>query len=153
MKALAFIAALFLPGTYIATLFGMSMFDWKGDSGSSMSATSSSSSQPRTVMPSIWIYWVVSVVLTFVVITGWRIWWVKQDRAFRKRLPKVVRGSRPDEGPIETNAASERALTKNFWEEVFEVRKPKRPLTLLQRKKAKNSIRQASNNIEPNQQV
>jgi hypothetical protein len=107
MKALAVITALFLPGTYIATLFSMSMFDWQGGSSSSANSTSngasSSSSQSAVVMPYIWIYWVISVILTFIVITGWRIWWVKQDREFREKLPKVVRSTVSKDDPPKAN--------------------------------------------------
>ena len=125
MKVLAVITALFLPGTYIATLFSMSMFDWQGGNNSSINSASngtvSSSSQSAIVMPYIWIYCVISAILTFTVIIGWRIWWVKQDREFKKRLPKVVRSTALDE-----------ILPKPFWEEVFGVN--------LKRKKTKQSI-------------
>ena len=130
MKALAVIAAVFLPGTYIATLFSMSMFNWQGGNASSASSassgTSSSSSQSKVVMPYIWIYWVVSVILTFIVIIGWRIWWVNQDREFRKRLPKVVRSTALDEGHVQTPRATEGILVERFWEEVFGVELPKK---------------------------
>jgi hypothetical protein len=122
MKVLAVITALFLPGTYIATLFSMSMFDWQGGNNSSASnGTASSSSESAIVMPYIWIYCLISAILTITVVIGWRIWWVIQDREFRKRLPKVVRSTALDE-----------VLQKTFWEEVFGVS--------LHRKKTKQSI-------------
>lgn len=97
MKALAVITALFLPGTYIATLFSMSMFNWQGlisaSSTSTADGNSSSTSQHGIVMPYIWIYCVVSAILTAIVILGWRLWWVKQDREFHRQLPKLVRTS------------------------------------------------------------
>jgi hypothetical protein len=122
MKVLAVITALFLPGTYIATLFSMSMFDWQGGNNSSASnGTASSSSESAIVMPYIWIYCLISAILTITVVIGWRIWWVIQDREFRKRLSKVVRSTALDE-----------VLQKTFWEEVFGVS--------LHRKRTKQSI-------------
>jgi Mg2+ and Co2+ transporter CorA len=32
MKTLAFLTTLFLPGTFIATVFSTGMFNWQGDS-------------------------------------------------------------------------------------------------------------------------
>lgn len=49
MKTLAFITALFLPGTYIATLFSISMFEWQASPSNAPSPSSSSSS--TTVSP------------------------------------------------------------------------------------------------------
>lgn len=125
MKDLAVITALFLPGTYIATLFSMSMFDWQGVSNSSANSasngTSSISPQSSIVMPYIWIYWVVSAILTFTVIIGWRVWWVKQDREFRKRLPRVVRSTALDEGRLQTPSDAGRVLPKTFCKEAFGV--------------------------------
>lgn len=38
MKTLALVTAVFLPATFIATLFSMSMFDWQGEHGSVVSS-------------------------------------------------------------------------------------------------------------------
>lgn len=76
-------------------------------------------------MPYIWIYWVISVILTIIVIIGWRVWWVSQHREFRKRLPKVVRSTALDEGSLQTPNVNEKALERSFWEEVFGVNSPK----------------------------
>jgi hypothetical protein len=136
MKALAVITALFLPGTCITTLFSRSMFDWQGGNNSSANSasnrTSSSSSQSAIAMPYIWIHWIISAILTFTVIIGWRIWWVKQDREFRKRLPKVVPRTALDEERLQTPIATEKVLAKTFWEEVFQVK--------LRRKRIKPSV-------------
>jgi hypothetical protein len=83
-------------------------------------------------MPYIWIYWVISAILTFTVIIGWRIWWVKQDREFRERPLKVVRSTALDEGRLQTPSATEKVLAKTFWEEVFQVK--------LRRKRIKQSV-------------
>lgn len=63
MKTLALVTAIFLPATFIATLFSMSMFDWQADSGSAV------------LSPEFWIFWVVSVPLSIAVLAAWWCFW------------------------------------------------------------------------------
>lgn len=63
MKTLALVTAIFLPATFTATLFSMSMFDWQADSSSAV------------LSPKFWIFWVVSVPLTIAVLTAWWCFW------------------------------------------------------------------------------
>ena len=84
MKTLAFITALFLPGTYVATLFSMSMFEW--NASSSPSSPSSSSSSSPILSSKFWIYWAITIPLTIAVIAFWRVWWVQQDKAYQAQL-------------------------------------------------------------------
>ena len=77
MKTLAFITALFLPGTFIASLFSSNMFDWQA---------SSDGSERPTVSHYFWIYWVVAAPLTILVLIGW-VWWYKRaDTEYRRVL-------------------------------------------------------------------
>ena len=76
MKALAVITALFLPGDFMSSLFGMSIFDWQGDDGDAV------------VSYRFWIYWCITIPLTILILVLWRAWWVGQDRYFREHLSK-----------------------------------------------------------------
>lgn len=83
MTTFTFIAAMFLPGTFVATLFSMSMFDWKADSGASESSDSIDSTQSY-VSGKFWLFWAIAVPLTLITMCGWLIWfkyanwkWVK----------------------------------------------------------------------------
>ncbi|OCK99289.1 uncharacterized protein K441DRAFT_602405 [Cenococcum geophilum 1.58] len=67
MKTLAFITTLFLPGTFVATVFSMSMFNW--------GASASDKSSSRVVSSYFWVYWAVTVPLTLIVAFSWRLWW------------------------------------------------------------------------------
>lgn len=78
MKTLAFITAVFLPGSYVASLFSMSMFDWQ--------ASDSSSSYGLSVSSYIWVYWVVTVPLTLLIMAVWRKWWQREDRGYKREL-------------------------------------------------------------------
>ncbi|KAI8962077.1 hypothetical protein F5Y11DRAFT_324184 [Daldinia sp. FL1419] len=88
MKALAVITALFLPGEYIGTLFGVSMFNWEtGTAGDPAISEDAPKGWPHPiVMPSFWIYWAFTIPLTLFIVGAWRAWWVNQDRYFRRHL-------------------------------------------------------------------
>ncbi|KAK4165313.1 hypothetical protein QBC43DRAFT_315695 [Cladorrhinum sp. PSN259] len=55
MKIIAVLTTLFLPGTFISTLFSMPLFDWEVSRLSDVSARY------------IWLYWVITIALTVVV--------------------------------------------------------------------------------------
>ncbi|KAK9424980.1 putative CorA-like mg2+ transporter protein domain-containing protein [Seiridium unicorne] len=59
MKTIAILTMTFLPGTFVATLFSMSFFDWRNNTDTMMS-------------PYIWIYIVVTAFLTLATIGIWR---------------------------------------------------------------------------------
>jgi hypothetical protein len=108
MKALAVITAIFLPGSYVATVFSMSMFNWQAGDTSDIGSGSSA----QVVMHYIWIYWVITVLLTVLVIVGWRVWWTMQDRDFRRSLPQVVQTDKF--GVAGNKKAKENTLPRSF---------------------------------------
>lgn len=72
MKSIAVLTMLFLPSTFVSTLFAMPFFDWKPDHG-----------RP-TASSWLWIYFVVSISLTCVTCGLWYVfvnfWGVKRPR-------------------------------------------------------------------------
>lgn len=80
MKALAVITAVFLPGEFMSSLFGMGIFNWQTDT--------SSEGESGVVSYDFWVYWALTVPLTILILVLWRAWWVGQDRYFRKHLSK-----------------------------------------------------------------
>jgi hypothetical protein len=83
MTTFTFITAVFLPPTYVAGLFSMNMFDWMtgglDDTG--------------RLSRLFWVYWVVTLPLTAVVLVGWWAWYKRVSAtvpcAFRR--PRVAR--------------------------------------------------------------
>ncbi|KAI1156598.1 hypothetical protein F4825DRAFT_403341 [Nemania diffusa] len=65
MKTLTFFGSLFLPGTFISSLFSMSFFDFRQDLKNSTSRN-------------LWLYFVLMVPLTIFFVSIW--WWVDQAR-------------------------------------------------------------------------
>ncbi|KAL2808079.1 hypothetical protein BJX63DRAFT_52752 [Aspergillus granulosus] len=77
MKILAFITTIFLPGSYVATLFSMNMFNWEDTS--------------NTVSPRFWIYWVVAGPLTLLTLGGWALWWSFEKHRYDEHLEETVK--------------------------------------------------------------
>ncbi|KAJ2972288.1 hypothetical protein NUW58_g9216 [Xylaria curta] len=69
MKTLAFLTAIFLPGTFVATIFSTDFFDWNNDSG-------------MIVSEMFWVYAALAAPLTIVVAVGWRLWWSWEKKQF-----------------------------------------------------------------------
>lgn len=109
MKSLAVTTAVFLPGSYIATLFSMSMFNWQANSTTDASGSTTSS---PVVMHYIWIYWLITALLTIVVLSRWRFWWTVQDRAFRRSLPQIVQAD--EDGILNSREMKTNTLPRSF---------------------------------------
>ncbi|KAF6790675.1 hypothetical protein CSOJ01_14532 [Colletotrichum sojae] len=122
MKALAVITAIFLPGEFLGTLFGMSMFDWQasgedaaGDASPADSGTSTNPKDPIPVLSHLfWVYWATVIPLTVGILFSWRAWWVSQDRYFRRHLSRELSEER-----YWTSDGKPRELEHSFWHDFF----------------------------------
>jgi hypothetical protein len=96
MKALAVITAIFLPGEFISSLFGISMFDWQWGTASddALGADTSDGLPHPVIMPLFWVYWAFTLPLTIFIVVLWRAWWVNQDRFFRRHLSMELSNER-----------------------------------------------------------
>ncbi|KAF1958899.1 hypothetical protein CC80DRAFT_21866 [Byssothecium circinans] len=75
MKTIAIVTLFFLPPTFVATLFSMSMFNWDSE-------------EPGTKLSSyFWVYWAVAAPLTLAVWLIWRVWWRTEEKRLAKELP------------------------------------------------------------------
>ncbi|KAL3299032.1 Protein kinase [Colletotrichum asianum] len=72
MKALSLLGATFLPGTFLASIFSMTFFDFQ--EGSSLS-------------PKIWIYFAFTIPLTVLVVLGWFLWEHNRKQPKESDLP------------------------------------------------------------------
>lgn len=92
MRTIAILGIVFLPGTFVATLFSIDMFDW----GDAKSGDSSS----LTVSPSMWIYWAITAPLTIVTLLVWMLWSRRENHKSSERL-MIYR----TKAPIESSSA------------------------------------------------
>ena len=78
MKTIAAVTIVFLPGTSVAALFAMPLFEWNaiGDS--------------KIVSNRFWIYWAVTVPLTCLTLLFW-VLWTKQQARMHRSSEKMAR--------------------------------------------------------------
>ncbi|CZT23512.1 uncharacterized protein RCC_09226 [Ramularia collo-cygni] len=75
MKTIAVLTLTFLPGTAVASFFGMDgMFNWNPKVGE------------RIASPFIYIFFVVTIPLTVIVYTAWWWWFRRTKREFQKQF-------------------------------------------------------------------
>ncbi|OAL48772.1 hypothetical protein IQ07DRAFT_645530 [Pyrenochaeta sp. DS3sAY3a] len=66
MRAIAVVTMIFLPATFVSTLFGMNFFSFEPSEGRGRSSF--------TVSTHFWIYWVITIPLTIITLLMW-LWW------------------------------------------------------------------------------
>ncbi|KAK6856622.1 hypothetical protein PG995_006809 [Apiospora arundinis] len=99
MRTLSVLGIVFLPGTFVATLFSVDMFDWGGGKETEPSANT------LRVSPSMWIYWVVAIPLTIV--------------TFLFVAPLVEEGEPEERSAAEYSSREEAAPGTVFWRHGF----------------------------------
>ncbi|KAI0427490.1 hypothetical protein F5Y09DRAFT_333297 [Xylaria sp. FL1042] len=97
MKTLAFLTALFLPGTFVATIFSTDFFNWQ-DSG-------------IVVSELFWVYWALAAPLTVVVAVGWRVWWSFEKKRFDQDIKAEIKAIN-DNGSVNDEGAG--GISKDF---------------------------------------
>lgn len=82
MKTLSLLGALLLPGTFLASVFSMTFFDFN-DNNNNNSGDSSTSGGAQ-VSQWLWVYFAVTIPLTLVIVGSW--WWMDKRREKRYSL-------------------------------------------------------------------
>jgi hypothetical protein len=89
MKILSLLGAIFLPATYLCSIFSMAFFDFIPDTGNEPPSTSPSSNDSSSssssggavswspVSPLLWVYFVITIPITLMIVLLWR-WWDKR---------------------------------------------------------------------------
>ncbi|EFQ98605.1 hypothetical protein MGYG_01629 [Nannizzia gypsea CBS 118893] len=74
MRTISILGIIYLPGSFVATLFSMDMFQW-GDQSS-----------PPKASPFLWVYWAVALPLTLATVLIWFFWVRRENYNSSKRL-------------------------------------------------------------------
>ncbi|KIW75791.1 hypothetical protein Z517_10534 [Fonsecaea pedrosoi CBS 271.37] len=86
MKVIAVVTVIFLPATFIATIFSMGIFDWHAG-------------QPdddTTIVSSwLWLYFVLSIVLTAIIVVVWKLASKRIERKLAKESEEKWEGKWP----------------------------------------------------------
>lgn len=73
MKTIAVLTMVFLPGTAVASFFSMGFFNWSGDGGSGLTSQW------------LWIFFVVAVPMSAMVLLIWWVWTRRTERTTLQR--------------------------------------------------------------------
>jgi hypothetical protein len=76
MKTLAYVTIVFLPATFVATLFSMSMFNWMAGQ----------TDGTKVVSSRIWIYWAVTLGLGILVLAVWTKWKKVEEKEYSRNI-------------------------------------------------------------------
>ncbi|OMP81793.1 hypothetical protein BK809_0006101 [Diplodia seriata] len=82
MKTIAVMTLIYLPGSYIATIFGMNFFNFSSSGG-------------LEVSDMFWLYWVLMVALTLVTVGTWMMWQGRNRHTRKQRMPNESQESSP----------------------------------------------------------
>jgi hypothetical protein len=90
MRIIAAVTLLFLPGTFIATVFSTGMFEWGSDGAA---PDGNEGGHSKIVSRYIWVYFMLTGALTFLVLVAWVLFSYVQNRKMMKQF-----GMDPEQG-------------------------------------------------------
>ncbi|KAI9729750.1 MAG: hypothetical protein M1834_006701 [Cirrosporium novae-zelandiae] len=105
MKTIAIVTMVFLPGTFMASLFAMPFFNWDARPGKAV------------LGDRFWIYWAVTVPLTLVTILSWVVWSIWKERMEAKKDKKAEEEEEEEatQPPQEQNIPNSNAVSNISW--------------------------------------
>ncbi|KAL8340289.1 hypothetical protein RB601_006402 [Gaeumannomyces tritici] len=80
MKTLSLLGAIFLPATFLASVFSMTFFDFKAQNGEPV------------VAESVWIYFALTVPLTLTIVVCWLVWDRRRERHYAAEDEDLEKG-------------------------------------------------------------
>ncbi|KAI0887238.1 uncharacterized protein GGS22DRAFT_178431 [Annulohypoxylon maeteangense] len=95
MKTLSLLGAVFLPGTFMASVFSMTFFDFNvgpSDGGSSSSGSNDTSGDGATVSKKLWVYFAVTVPLTVIILLFWYYLDRKREKRYEQEDVEIEKG-------------------------------------------------------------
>lgn len=87
MKVISLLGAIFLPATYLASVFSMTFFNFN-------------SGGPPLVSPLLWVYFVISIPLTLAIVMFWRWWDKRREVRYAKEDADIEAGIEKMEAEI-----------------------------------------------------
>ncbi|KAK6079301.1 hypothetical protein SCUP234_05854 [Seiridium cupressi] len=87
MKTLSLLGALFLPGTFLASLFSMTFFDFNVDGNSG-----TGDGTGAQVSEYLWVYFVVTIPLTLAIVGSWWLLDKRRERQYAREDEDIEKG-------------------------------------------------------------
>ncbi|KAI1451560.1 hypothetical protein F4805DRAFT_471564 [Annulohypoxylon moriforme] len=90
MKTLSLLGAVFLPGTFMASVFSMTFFDF--NVGPSDGGSDDSSGNGATVSKKLWVYFAVTIPLTVIILLFWYYLDRRRERKYAMEDVEIEKG-------------------------------------------------------------
>ncbi|KAL2134236.1 hypothetical protein VTI74DRAFT_741 [Chaetomium olivicolor] len=131
MKILSLLGAIFLPATYLASIFSMSFFDFIPDGNGDSSAPAAPSGGGNSlgdgssggggaawspVSPLLWIYFAITIPLTLVIVVLWRWWDKRREVRYAKEDADIEAGIDRMEQEIMAKMRKRTMSTVRTWD-------------------------------------
>ncbi|KAH6850236.1 hypothetical protein B0I37DRAFT_413649 [Chaetomium sp. MPI-CAGE-AT-0009] len=123
MKILSLLGAIFLPATYLASIFGMTFFNFVPDGGNEPSPpttgnTSAAEPPPpwNPVSPLLWIYFAITIPITLVIVIGWRWWDRRREQRYAEEDRDIEEGIEKMEAQIMATMRKRTMSKMRTWE-------------------------------------
>jgi hypothetical protein len=85
MRIIAAVTLVFLPGTFVATIFSTGLFDWDHDDHTPAGSDNDKDGGGRMISKYIWVYFMLTGALTAAVLLAWGLFsWVQNRKMVRK---------------------------------------------------------------------
>ncbi|KAI1212470.1 uncharacterized protein F4807DRAFT_416262 [Annulohypoxylon truncatum] len=113
MKTLSLLGAVFLPGTFMASVFSMTFFDF--NVGPSDGGSDDSSGDGATVSKKLWVYFAVTIPLTVIILLFWYYLDRKREERYLKEDEEIEKGIETMEKDILAIMRSKTIKTVTTW--------------------------------------
>ncbi|KAK3897088.1 hypothetical protein C8A05DRAFT_48161 [Staphylotrichum tortipilum] len=131
MKILSLLGAIFLPATYLASIFSMSFFDFIPDGNNDSPSPSPSPSSPNSnssgssggggsnwspVSPLLWIYFAIAIPMTLAIVVCWRMWDRRREAQYELEDADIEAGIDKMEAQIMATMRKKTMSKARTWE-------------------------------------
>ncbi|KAK0621309.1 hypothetical protein B0T17DRAFT_283929 [Bombardia bombarda] len=90
MKTISLLGAIFLPATFLASVFSMTFFNFQV--GGNDDNNSNSAPPTPTVSSDLWIYFVITIPLTAIIVLAWLWWNRRREGLFAQEDAEIEKG-------------------------------------------------------------
>ncbi|KAH7632153.1 hypothetical protein B0T09DRAFT_382231 [Sordaria sp. MPI-SDFR-AT-0083] len=124
MKSISLLGAIFLPATLLASVFSMTFFNFQdqdsdfspaGDDSAAASSGGDSAAVTRTVSPSIWVYFAITIPITLIIVVTWFLWDKKREAAYAQEDKDIEKGIDKMEQKIMAEMRKRTMSTARTW--------------------------------------
>lgn len=114
MKTLSLLGAIFLPATYLASVFSMTFFNFQNGGGGG--GQGGESSEGPVVAPTLWIYFAITIPLTLLIVLIWWIWEKNREKVYAKDDDDLEAGIEKMEAQIMSNMRKRTMSKVRTWD-------------------------------------